>query len=633
MIARYLSTLRDTPPWIIKLDSSYVANTCQFCTMLSSLTVDGTKPTSPPRFLLSLCNERISRADSFICEISSYRDQGQLYLMGERSDIRVLRARPRVDVDMLSRWMEICVEEHKDCGEVVQSAVPGLRVIDCGSRKVVPAPQRLRYITLSYVWGKGSSPQTYSEELPPAGSLPQTIEDSIGLTIRLGFRYLWIDRYCIDQQSPRDVLAQCEQMDRIYANSALTLIAAAGTRLDYGLPGLGTRSRCLNVAVSIKKNESLHATREPWELIRESVWIMRGWTFQEGQLSKRRLFFTDAQVFFECGTKSISDAESPLWRDYSPLSTPGPDAAYWKTLTKELPWSIMDCIQKYSGRDLTQPNDILRAFLGVFNAFSNQAIPVQHCWGVPIWDPRQVLRADRTLAAKMTHPMAFCVGLAFGIHIPRRRHGFPSWSWAGWYGEMLWHYMNQGADIQHILKDIKTRMVDHVEVSIELQSGEIIDLATFQQQSKASRTEQHASQFIRVSSWSVPIRVCKEGVRGPVDVPPDPDNIKDIWRARVKQRTEEEIRFDFRMSDQTPIDGEAFIGIYLGCSSSRSPSDLRPILLICRKVGSCYERVGCIDLENTGLDRYDSKGGSVDFSLWGRTMDDLAPTWGTFRLC
>jgi len=99
MIARYLSTLRDTPPWIIKLDSSYVANTCQFCTMLSSLTVDGTKPTSPPRFLLSLCNERISRADSFICEISSYRDQGQLYLMGERSDIRVLRARPRVDVD------------------------------------------------------------------------------------------------------------------------------------------------------------------------------------------------------------------------------------------------------------------------------------------------------------------------------------------------------------------------------------------------------------------------------------------------------------------------------------------------------------------------------------------------------
>jgi hypothetical protein len=88
---------------------------------------------------------------------------------------------------MVSRWMEICIQKHKDCGEVVQSAILGLRLIDCGSRKVVPAPQRLRYITLSYVWGKGSSPPTHSEELPPAGSLPQTIEDSISLTCSSGF--------------------------------------------------------------------------------------------------------------------------------------------------------------------------------------------------------------------------------------------------------------------------------------------------------------------------------------------------------------------------------------------------------------------------------------------------------------
>jgi hypothetical protein len=294
MIARYLSTLRDALSWIIKLNWSHVVNTCRFCTMLSSLTVDGTKPTSPPRFLLSLCNESISRADSFICEFCPFKDQRQSYPIGERSDIRVSRARPRVDVGIVSRWMEICIKKHKDCGEVVQSAILGLRLIDYGSRKVVPAPQRLRYITLSYVWGKGSAPPTDSEELPPAGPLPQTIEDSISLTMQLGFQYLWIDRYCIDQQDPQDVLAQCEQMDRIYANSALTLIAAAGTGPDYGLPGLGTRPRCLSVAVSIKKHKSLLATREPWELIRESVWITRGWTFQEGQLSKRRLFFTDA---------------------------------------------------------------------------------------------------------------------------------------------------------------------------------------------------------------------------------------------------------------------------------------------------------------------------------------------------
>jgi hypothetical protein len=90
----------------------------------------------------------------------------------------------------------------------------------------------------------------------------------------------------------------------------------------------------------------------------------------------------------------------------------------------------------------------------------------------------------------------------------------------------------------------------------------------------------------------------------------------------MKQRTEEETQ----MSDQTPVGGEVFIDIYLGCSSSGSSSDLRPVLLICRKIGTCYERVGCIDLANTGLDQNDSKGELENSSLWGPTIDDLAPT-------
>jgi hypothetical protein len=37
---------------------------------------------------------------------------------------------------------------------------------------------------------------TFSDLLPTA--LPDTIEDAIAVVIQLDFRYLWVDRYCID---------------------------------------------------------------------------------------------------------------------------------------------------------------------------------------------------------------------------------------------------------------------------------------------------------------------------------------------------------------------------------------------------------------------------------------------------
>jgi len=50
--------------------------------------------------------------------------------------------------------------------------------------RVVPATSD-RYVTLSYVWGKDSS----SEEMP------LVVRDSITVTKKLGYRYLWVDRY------------------------------------------------------------------------------------------------------------------------------------------------------------------------------------------------------------------------------------------------------------------------------------------------------------------------------------------------------------------------------------------------------------------------------------------------------
>jgi hypothetical protein len=64
-----------------------------------------------------------------------------------------------------------------------------------------------------------------------SGDLPDTIEDAITVTRNLGFQYLWIDRYCIDQQNEKEASAQIRQMDLVYKNAEITIIAAAGKDL------------------------------------------------------------------------------------------------------------------------------------------------------------------------------------------------------------------------------------------------------------------------------------------------------------------------------------------------------------------------------------------------------------------
>jgi hypothetical protein len=104
------------------------------------------------------------------------------------------------------------------------------------SCEVVVAPQRCWYLALSYVWGNQKpSVVQIGEKLP---SLPRTIQDAITATLKLGFRYLWVDMYCIKQDNLNHVGDQIRHMDLVYRRAQATIIAAAGENPDFGLPGV-----------------------------------------------------------------------------------------------------------------------------------------------------------------------------------------------------------------------------------------------------------------------------------------------------------------------------------------------------------------------------------------------------------
>jgi hypothetical protein len=81
------------------------------------------------------------------------------------------------------------VKHHKTCVPPRKNALRGLKVIDCQNKTVIIAPTSCNYVAVSYVWG--NSPQIPSE----SSKFAPVIEDSISVTLSLGLRYLWVDKY------------------------------------------------------------------------------------------------------------------------------------------------------------------------------------------------------------------------------------------------------------------------------------------------------------------------------------------------------------------------------------------------------------------------------------------------------
>jgi hypothetical protein len=158
-----------------------------------------------------------------------------------------------VDYDMIKGWVAYCQSHHEHTclhpiSEASNIGVSIINLIDCLTYKVGPAPLHTKYIALSYVWGTASA--TTADAAPRTdpcsqalSNLPNTIEDAIKATVKLGYQYLWVDQCCLAQSDPHELQAQLSMMDQIYAQAALTIVAAAGCDSLYGLPGVSARPR------------------------------------------------------------------------------------------------------------------------------------------------------------------------------------------------------------------------------------------------------------------------------------------------------------------------------------------------------------------------------------------------------
>jgi hypothetical protein len=358
----------------------------------------------------------------------------------------------KIDFDVINGWMKFCRENHSNqCELSSRQEVQGLRVINCQTRKIARARGDEKYVALSYVWGSTPSIRgcgTPSECLPDR--LPSTIEDAIKTTTLLGLEYLWIDRFCILQNDEDERHLQISQMDSVYRNADVTIVAAAGEDPTHGLPGIDNSSRMSQQSIQISTGILRSTLPDGKFVVDETFWNKRGWTYQEAILSRRRLVFTKYQVYFQCnGMHCCESVSKPLdllhvksrqrmraWNGDGPFNSGGLGTH---------PWQVLDRIAEFTKRQLSYESDVLNAMIGILNAFSVMKRPVLHHFGVPCLPPfmntQKIGVAFGKLISLVPLPdnpdHGLATGLCWFLEKPStRRAGFPSWSWTGWMGQV-----------------------------------------------------------------------------------------------------------------------------------------------------------------------------------------------------
>lgn len=387
-----------------------------------------------------------------------------------------------------------CQTKHHDsCGRLVPRRIPSLHVIDCASRTLIPFPdygttRNVEYATLSYVWGAATETPAISSGSHLPADIPLVVADAISVCLQLGLQYLWVDRYCILQHDAESKHAQIRNMNLIYKQSELTIIAAAGSGPSYGLPGV-SRHR-LNVPQKSMLKLGAHVIvplMSEWKKLEASydmhmdsfagsTWNSRGWTYQEAVVSRRRLIFTDRLVVYQCW-ESMWDERFPSTEP----TTPSARAMTKLSMASGVPQFLshgpigLDAsdfgnhASEYFGRHFTYMSDQLLAFQGILQEFASSAAALQHLCAVPVYQvssspsasrlqtrPRPRSRVSEKLKSllgrkqrlepscgpELSALAGFVPGLCWdlvpkdaSVGVSPRRDGaacLPSWSWMSW---------------------------------------------------------------------------------------------------------------------------------------------------------------------------------------------------------
>lgn len=231
-------------------------------------------------------------------------------------------------------------------------------------------------------------------------------------------------------------------MDSIYANAYFTIVAADSASAHQGIHGVSI------IRTPPRDFRYFHVTKDSVDcssaslgissaevLANSTKWATRAWTYRAALLSRRLLVFTEELCFLICPGGVVREDVTPeqdtnelefesfrdqnhlyfLWQDSSPSKSPA---------------ALYEVITTFSTRNLTMPDDSMKAFSGIATAMKEQHGEMRY--GMPLRDLNFALSWKYyDLDLKSTASMRLIFGNV-AQHPSGQREGFPSWSWTGW---------------------------------------------------------------------------------------------------------------------------------------------------------------------------------------------------------
>lgn len=133
------------------------------------------------------------------------------------------------------------------------------------------------------------------------------------LVNNLGERWLWCDQLCIEQDNAAQKHSSIRNMDIIYRQSLLTIVAFGTSKSSDELPGIRRDSmqRPKHLELIDGCQFEARATSHLTDQISHSVYESRAWTFAERMLSPRCLYMTLEFILYHCKNGHSDDA----WKD------------------------------------------------------------------------------------------------------------------------------------------------------------------------------------------------------------------------------------------------------------------------------------------------------------------------------
>lgn len=308
------------------------------------------------------------------------------------------------------------------------------------------------------------------------------IQDSIWATKKLGIDYLWVDKYCIDQNDTESKHETIMRMDLIYSAARLAIVAAAGSNHSHGLAGAGSTSRKALKSVKVSKDIAFIPIKHAKDSVSESVWATRAWTLQEGLLARRRLVFTPDQIYFECRQMQMAETlEIPLDVLHNARYGPSFEGAYFHGMANHHVeyFRLLWIFRNYTRRHLSYDTDRINAFVGILNSMKPD---MSHVWGLSI-SAAEIVKKSFLRSLGWIHDWKWLQKHNTKL---KQQPKFPSWSWAAWEGPQEY---NQLEDTEDVL------------VKFHLNDGSAIDMSEESIRDQLSILERRATHRLTLQTY------------------------------------------------------------------------------------------------------------------------------------